>query len=151
MANLEFKDYVIAFMLSILFFYCMYFGFAAGLQTYYGIHGANTSFQNMTAGTRTSLNDMNEQLDAANDTATLWKETYTTDDAKDSTLVLFLKSIWGVVKGMFTSTFTIATLIFTVSHDVLGIPLLVIGVIIFIIIILLIFASYKVIKTGGWF
>jgi len=89
-----------------------------------------------------------EQIEGTSEDAQAWSDKFTSDNPLLSSGSLVLFAIWGVTKLVWTSVTSIFNLLFGGISNVLGIPVVVTGVLSSILIILLIFSAWRLIKAG---
>jgi len=138
--QLEFKDYIITFIVSALFIVSLYsFMTITGEKNDKDFTIDNNKIDFI--GLRGNLTNINEESET-------WQQAVTDDTVDKSLAIVVLVSIAGVSKLMWQSIIFIAKIYAQVSYNILGIDPLVSGTILTIIIIGIIFAFWRVIKNG---
>lgn len=139
----SFKYYVISFLLVGLFITALAsFGF--GLGNEYGVSQAD-----MGGDSGFDYDRLSAHVNETSEDAEGWAESFTSDNLFVSVGALVLFSIWGIIKLVFGSVILLFTVIFDGVTAVLGVPPMVTGVIFAILLISLIFAGWRTIKSGG--
>lgn len=139
-AELDFKDYIITFIISSLFIVGFYsFMVNLGEQNDKDLTIDNNKIDFI--GLERNLSNINEGAEG-------WQESVMDDTVDKSLAIVVLVSIAGVGKIMWGSITYILKIYAQVSYNILGIDPIVSGTIITIIIILMIFAFWRVIKNG---
>lgn len=142
MANFEgFKGYLVVFMLSSLFLVSLY-SFGIGIKNNYG------SDKDLLDSQQLDVEAYNIQLNQTATDATKWQEAFTSDNMFVALGSIVLFSIWGIFKLMWTAINGFITLIVGGATSVLGIDPIVTGTFVAILIIGMIFAVWRVIKSG---
>ena len=94
------------------------------------------------------LTSLEAELNQTNEDSGGW-QTAVSDDAIDPSFTsIILFSIWGVGKLMIGAVNAMATIYLEASYNVLGIDPMVLGTLVTILVVLLIFSIWKMIKTG---
>lgn len=139
----QFYTWAIIFLCTALFLVSLY-SFGIGLEEYYP--DANMTIND----DRIDLSGLETQLTASNNNTNNWAESYVAEDISlFGQTILFLKTIWGIVTDMFSMIITTAQILTKAGYEILGIPQLVTSLILGILLILLIFSSFKLLYTGG--
>lgn len=134
------KNYIIYLLLAGLFILALY-SFSNTITARYDKSvEVDDNLVNFT-GLEETLNNSDEQAEA-------WQEQVTEDRNFVWQGVILLKSIGQVAKGMIASIAVVIDIVFGAVYKVLGIPKIVTGVILAVLFITLLFAFYRVIKTG---
>ena len=94
------------------------------------------------------LTSLEAKVDNASSHAEGWQDRVTSDNPFVAVTSIILFSTWGVFKLMWTSTSGIVGIYFNGMYNILGIDPMVTGTISALLIIGLIFAIWKVVKTG---
>lgn len=141
----QLSSWIIVFIGTGLFMFCIY-AFAVSLEDYYTY--ANMSINDE----RIDLTNLEVTLNDSNENANTWRNSYLQQDVSLlERSILFIGSMVGIIQNIFGVIGTFFDIFFKAGEQILGIPPVVSGVVLFVLIILLIFASWKVFKTGGWF
>lgn len=139
----SFKYYVITFLVVGLFITALAtFGFGLGAE--YGV-----SEEDMGGDSGFNYEALADHVNSTSEDAKGWADAFTSDNLFISTGALVLFSIWGIVKLVFGSVILLFTVIFDGVTAVLGIPPMVTGVLFACLLISLIFAGWRVIKSGS--
>lgn len=141
MADDGFKDYIIKFLLAGLFIVCL-FSFGVSFTVDQGKSSDIINDNNLNIG------DLERQINETSEDAEAWGEAFRSDNVFVQLGAVIMFSIWGVMKLMWSSIITLFTLILDSASTVLGVPPIVLGVILAILIISLIFAGWRVVKRG---
>jgi hypothetical protein len=141
MAGLDFQEKLGAFILvGIVIISLVFFGS--------GMLASNGGTNNLVDETAINLSGFIDSVNQTSSTAENWNKAFTSDNNFLDVGAIVLKSFWESLKGMTSMMFGFIGLIAQISHNVLGIPSLVIGGIIAILIIGILFGAWKVMKTG---
>lgn len=139
----SFQYYVVTFLVVGLFITALaIFGFRLGSE--YGVSQAD-----MGGDEGFDYVSLESYVNETSDDAEGWAEAFTSDNLFVTTGALVLFSIWGVVKLVFGSVILLFTVIFDGVTAVLGVPAMVTNVLFAILLISLIFAGWRTIKSGG--
>jgi hypothetical protein len=138
-ADLGFKEYTINFLLIGLFIIGIV-SFGISLGNDYGVNNEDTGGLNYTA--------LNNSLSSAQSDADAWQKTFTSDNPVISIGGMVLVGIWLIIKSMFVIPYQIFSILIVGVVSVLGIPPVVVGIITAILIISLIYSSYRIVKLG---
>ena len=137
----DFKEYPINFLLAGLFIICM-IGFAVAVAGNYGQSSA------LMKSPQIDFSRLENQINTTSADANKWAETFKSDNLFVVAGGIVLFSIWGIVKLIWTSVLVMLTIFTDGASGLLGIPPIATGVLTAIVIIGLIFASWKLIKQG---
>lgn len=141
MAAQDFKGYMLGFLLAGLVIVCIYtFGTSVA-----DLYDSNTP---LVDDNKIDLTSLEQQINDSSASARTWEERFTSDNIFVATGSIILFSIWGIFKLMWTSINTLWTIYLEGMHNVLGVDPMITGVLTAIIIISLIFAVWRVVKTG---
>lgn len=136
----DFKSYIVVVLLAGLFLVALY-TFATQTATNYD--------QNFTVDdSKIDLTQLREQINETSADAQNWERSFTSDNLFVSLGSIVLFSVWGIFKLMWSSINSLTTIYFEGMHNVLGIDPMVTGTISAILIIGMIFAVWRAIKTG---
>jgi len=138
---LQFKDYVILFMLSGLFI-VSFIGFGVETAKNYGMSETLMKSESF------DFTRLENQIIQTSNDAEKWSNSTKSDSLFVSLGGLFFNSLWGTGKLIWGSIGAFASIITDGAKSVLGIPALATGTILAILSILLIFALWRTIKTG---
>lgn len=141
MTTATFEDLPISFLLIGLFIICI-FAFAGGLAVNYG---QNASVMDVPG---VDVSGIQEQVNSTSNSALSWQESLTSDNLFLGLGEIFLLSIWGIIKLIFSTILSFLGIFLALISGVLGIPPVVTGVIIAIVIIMVIFAAWRKLKAG---
>jgi uncharacterized protein YqhQ len=136
-----FQDYIIGFLLAGLFIVALY-SFATGVATNYGMDS------NLVDDEQINLTQLESEINQTSSRAEGWQDKFTSDNFFVSLGSIILFSLWGIFKLIWSVINTLSSIYLGGLNNVLGIPPLVTGIISAIIILGLIFAVWKSIKTG---
>lgn len=89
-----------------------------------------------------------QQLNKTNADAEKWAEAFKSDNLFVSAGAIVLYSIWGIAKTIWTAVTTFLTLYLDLAQAVLGFPPIVTSTITALVLISLIFAGWKLVKSG---
>lgn len=137
---MDLKHYVISFLLVALFFFSIFTFLTTFIYDNQDIENLSLEY--------IGLNDIEQQLAESNENAEGWRQSLEQENPVLSFGALVLFSIWGVGKLIIGSVVTVYSIVIGGLSHILGIPALVTGVITAILLISLIFAIWKMIKTG---
>lgn len=137
----ELKDYIISFTLVGLMVSCMFI-FIISLGSSYDktsvdLLGESSGFVNLEQKVNQSINESKQ-----------WENLLKSDKLLANAAGLVLFSIYGIGNLIYDSTIGFAVLIIDLANNILHVPSMVTGVIMVIIIVLLIFATWKMLKQG---
>lgn len=136
----DFKSYIIYFLLAGLFVIALY-SFATGIAENYN--------QNFTVDdSRLDLRGLEEQIETTGSQASVWESRFTSDNFFVSLGSIVLFSLWGIFKLIWSSINAFTTIFLQGMNNVLGVPPLVTGTLTAMLIIGMIFAIWRSIKTG---
>lgn len=141
MGSVGFKSFIIIFLIAGLFLVALY-SFATGIMA---------NYNKDTALIDSDVIDLTELEQQVNDTgrqAQAWERSFTSDNLFVSLGSIVLFSIWGIFKLMWSSVNALTSIYFEGAHNVLGLDPLVTGTLTALLIISMIFAVWRVIKTG---
>jgi len=138
---LQFKDYIIYFLLSGLFIIA-FIGFGVETAKNYGMSETLMKSESF------DFTKLENQISQTSNDANKWANATKSDSLFVSLGGLFFNSFWGTGKLIWGSTSALATIILDGASGVLGIPTIATGLILAILSILLIFAIWRTIKTG---
>lgn len=136
-----FQDYIVFFLLSGLFIVALY-SFGSGIAMNYG------QDSNIIDDEQINFTQLEIELNQTRSRAETWQNKFTSDNFFVAFGSIILFSLWGIFQLIWSVINTIMTIYLGGLHNVLGIPPLVTGSITAILIIGLIFAIWKSIKTG---
>jgi len=136
-----FQDYIISFLLAGLFIVALY-SFATGIALNYN------QDPNIIDDEQINLTKLESQINETRSSAETWQDKFTSDNFFVSLGSIILFSLWGIFQLIWTVVNNLSSIYFGAMNNVLGIPPLVTGTISSIMIIGLIFAVWKSIKTG---
>lgn len=134
------KSYVVTFLIVGLFIVSMFtfvFNFTAANKP---IAGFNSEGVNLT-GLQNTLQNTQEKAES-------WQESFSKDNPILALGELVVGSIWGVLKLIGDSIIIIFNIVFGAASQVLGIPPLALAVVSAILIMSIVLAIWKIIKTG---
>jgi len=134
------KQLVINALLAGLFLVC--------IISFGGILGNNYGKPNLMDTGYIDTDRVTTAINQTSQDAENWGEAFTSDNIFVSTGAIIIFSIWGVFKLIYTSVITMFVIYFDIVGTLFGLPAIVTGVLTAIIIITLIFAGWKLIKTG---
>ena len=137
----EFKEILPNILLSAVFVIAI-FTFATGMFS------ANDKDISQLSDGSIDYTELQEQTENMNANAGNWTETFQSDSIFIETGSLVLKSIWGILKLMWTAMSLLFNILITGSANVLGIPSLVVGTIITILVASIILTIWKVLRQG---
>lgn len=140
MAEKSFKEYVIGILLTAVFIISLY-NFAIGIGNNYDTDLSIDDKQIDLTSLESNVND------TTND-AQSWSETFRSDNPFVATGALIMFGIWGVIKLMWVSATVLFNILLGGMSTVLGVPPMITGTILTILLIGLIFAAWKAIKSG---
>lgn len=135
-----FASYIVFFLLAGLF--------VVGLYTWANNVGQNYDRDISIDNDKLDLAQLQTDINQTSADAKKWEQSFTSDNLFVALGSIVLFSIWGIFKLIWSSINTLGTIYFDGMNNVLGIDPMVTGVISAILIIGLIFAVYKAIKTG---
>ena len=138
---LQFKDYVILFMLSGLFI-VSFIGFGVETAKNYG------QSETLMKSEQFDFTKLENQISTTSNDAEKWGNATKSDNLFVSLGGLFFYSLWGIGKLIWGTIGSFASIITDGATAVLGIPAIATGIIIAILTISLIFALWRMIKTG---
>ena len=139
-AQTSFQGYLIAFLVAGLFLISLY-TFATQTAIRYDKNFSVDDSQIDLTNLRAQINDTSAQ-------AKVWESRFTSDNIFVATGSIVLFSIWGIMKLIWTSANSLITIYLQGMNNVIGFDPMVTGVISAIIIIGLIFAGWRALKTG---
>lgn len=134
---MEFKDYTIAFLLTLVCFIGVT-TFLSGIATNYGYA------DNYLKDERLDLNAMSLAVNSTD--AESYEVAFRQENIGLTAGYLVLESVWGIIKLMVVLPVTMFNLIAYGTIGVLGIPTIFIGALLDILLISLIIAGYKLLK-----
>lgn len=135
-----FANYIVFFLLAGLF--------VIGIYTWATSVGDNYDTNIQISDDKLDLAQLEQDINQTSSDAKKWEQSFTSDNLFVALGSIVLFSIWGIFKLIWSSINTLGTIYFDGMNNVLGIDPMVTGVISAILIIGLIFAVYKAIKTG---
>ncbi len=135
-----FANYIVFFLLAGLF--------VIGIYTWATSVGDNYDTDIQISEDKLDLAQLEDDINQTSADAKKWEQSFTSDNLFVALGSIVLFSIWGIFKLIWSSINTLGTIYFDGMNNVLGIDPMVTGVISAILIIGLIFAVYKAIKTG---
>lgn len=135
-----FKNYIIYALIAGLFILSLYM-FSSTITARY-------DKQVLLDNNLVNLSGLEKTLNESDEQAWEWKEQVTEDNNFVWQGVIMLKSVWTVSKSMIVSVLVVFDIAFGAVYKVLGIPKVVTGVILAVLFITIIFALWRVIKTG---
>lgn len=135
-----FANYIVFFLLAGLF--------VIGIYTWATNVGDNYDTDIQISEDKLDLAQLEDDINQTSADAKKWEQSFTSDNLFVALGSIVLFSIWGIFKLIWSSINTLGTIYFDGMNNVLGIDPMVTGVISAILIIGLIFAVYKAIKTG---
>jgi len=137
---MKFEHFPINFLLAGLVLTCI-IGFAISIGYDYGIPASDIIDSRIP--TEAIENQVNQTHTDAEEG---WGKSFTSENPQQESGLLVIKSIWGVMKSIWSSFLIIPRLLFGMIQEILGIPPIVTGTIISILVISLIFAMWRVMK-----
>ena len=137
---MEFKDYMVGFLLTIVCFISVT-AFLTGTAENYGFE------ENYMKDERIDFSGLEDAVDGLSGDAQAWEQSFRKDNLFLAIGVIALESIWAIIKLIFVVPITMFNLIATGTMGVLGVPALIVGAILDILIVGLIFAGWKAIKN----
>ena len=137
---MDLKDYSSSFIIVGLFIVCLFTFMTLLTGENTEISGIDTSAIN--------LEGLEGQLNSTREDAQDYIEGFSSENPLTAFGELVFFSIWGITKLIINSVILTFNIIFSGIADVLGIPGLVVGIVAAIVLIGLIFAAWKMIKTG---
>jgi hypothetical protein len=144
MSDGAFKDYPINLLLAGLFILAIV-GFGVGLAHNYG---EDESLMKGADGSGMDFSRLEQQVNQTSADANKWSSAFKSDNLFVVAGGIVLYSVWGIGKLMLNSVIVVFTIISDGATSVLGIPPIVTGVILAILIISLIFSLWRVIRAG---
>lgn len=138
---MDFKNYPINMLLAGLFIIAL-ISFAVTLANNYGESEA------LMKSDKIDFTRLEKQINSTSSDANKWAETFKSDNLFVVAGGIVLYSIWGITKLIWTSVTVMLTIFTDGASGLLGIPPIAVGVLTAIIIISLIFASWRLIKQG---
>ena len=141
MADTGIRGIVITLVVLSLFVICIY-NFGVEFMD------ANNGTSNFVDSDKLNIDSISEETRNMEQTSEDWKETFTSESTFVQSGVLFMSTMWQVAKLMFSSIITFLNLYFSIAYNVLGIPYVVTGVLLTVIIIILIFSIWRTFKVG---
>ncbi len=141
MANLDFKGYMLGFLLTGLVIVCIY-TYGISIADNYNVDTP------LIDSNKIDLTSLEQKVNDSSANAKNWEARFTSDNFFVSLGSIILFSIWGIFQLMWTSINTLWTIYLEGMHNVLGLDPMITGVLSAIIIIGLIFSVWRVIKTG---
>jgi len=139
-AQISFQEYIVIFLLAGLFLVAIY-TFATKI-------GDNYDTEISVDDSQIDLAQLQTQINETSTDARVWESRFTSDNIFVATGSIVLFSIWGIMKLIWSSINSLATIYLQGANNVLGIDPMVTGVVTAILIIGLIFAGWRAIKTG---
>ena len=136
----SFANYIVFFLLAGLF--------VVGLYTWANNVGQNYDRDISIPEDKLDLAQLQTDINQTSTDAKKWEQSFTSDNLFVALGSIVLFSIWGIFKLIWSSINTLGSVYFDGMNNVLGLDPMVTGVISAILIIGLIFAVYKAIKTG---
>ncbi len=137
----SFENYIGAFLLSALFLISLY-GFATSTGDRYN--------KNMTIDSqKIDLTGLQTKVEAAAEDSEKWQAAVREDKPDIYLAVVVLSSIWGVIRLIWSAVIGILNIFLQATYNVIGIPPIVTGVVVTLLIIGLIFAAWRKYKTGN--
>jgi len=140
MPKMEFKDYMIGFLLTVVCFLAVT-TFLTGTAENYGFE------EDYMKDERIDFSGLESAVDNLNGDAQAWEQSFRKDNLFLTLGVIALESIWAIIKLIFVIPIAMFSLIATGTIGVLGVPALIIGALLDILIVGLIFAGWKAIKN----
>lgn len=140
---MEYKDYIIGFVLTLVVFVSVT-TFLSGIAVNYGYSEGYMEDE------RIDLTGMSANLSKLEGDTQSWQNLFTSDDAFDTIKAIgeiALGSVVQIIFLIFAVPIAMFNLIAVGSIDVLGVPTLIIGVILDILIIGMIFAGWKLLRN----
>lgn len=137
---MEFKDYLIGFLLTVVCFISVV-TFLSGMAENYGYD------EDYMKDERIDFSGMEDAVDDLSGDAKAWEESFREDNLFLTLGVIALESVWGIIKLIFVVPISMFNLIATGTMGVLGVPTLIVGAILDILIIVLIFGAWKTLKN----
>lgn len=141
MASASFKEYLTMFLLVGLFLYGM-ISFATGLADSYGIPASRMDTDEV------NLSGIREGIGQLNEDSEKWTKSFTSDSVFVATGSLILFSVFGISKLVINSIINMANLIISSVSNLLGLPSIVTGTLMALLLVGLIFAGWRAIKLG---
>lgn len=136
-----FQDYIVFFLLAGLFLIAIY-SFASGVAVNYD------QDPELIDDELINLTQLESRLNQTRADAETWQDKFTSDNFFVALGSIVLFSLWGIFQLIWSVITSFSSIFLDGMNNVLGVPPLVTGVISAIIIIGLIFAVWKSIKTG---
>lgn len=136
-----FKDYVIYLLLIGLCLFAV-LSFAQGIATNYGL--STDVMQSDKIDTTAIYNQINE----TNEDASGWTQNFLSDNTFIALGGLLMFSVWGIIKLLYNTVILMFSLLLGGITNVLGLPPVVSGLLVTILVIGLIFAGWRVLKVG---
>lgn len=139
---MDFKDFPVNFLLAGLFIIAM-ISFGVVLAHNY------QKDETLMKSDKIDFSKLEAQVNSTSEDANAWAETFKSDNLFVVAGGIVLYSIWGITKLVWTSVLAMLTIFTDGASGILGIPPIATGVLTAIVIISLIFASWKLIKQGA--
>jgi len=140
MHKMEFKDYMIGFLLTLVCFISVT-TFLTGTAENYGFDESYMKDE------RIDFSGMALSVDQLEKDAQSWEQSFRKDNIAFVFGAIVLESLWTVIKLVFAVPITMFGLIATGTIGVLGVPTLIVGALLDILIVGLIFAGWKALKN----
>lgn len=136
----SFREYITIFLLVGLFLVAIY-TFGTNIASNYD---KDFSIDD----SKIDLTQLQNQINETSTEAKVWESRFTSDNIFVATGSIVLFSIWGIMKLVWSSINSLVTIYLQGANNVLGIDPMVTGVVTALLIIGLIFAGWRAIKTG---
>lgn len=137
----SFKEYATYFILTGLFLIAIING---GIQ----LARNNDVSQNVIDTEQSNLSALTKKLDLISDTSEGWRKSFQSDNPLTIGGNLIVQSIWSIGVLIFNSVLSVFIIISNVAYTTLGIPNIVSGIILTIIIIGMILATWRLMRAG---
>ena len=137
---MEYKNYLIGFLLTIVCFISVT-AFLTGTAENYG-YG-----EDYMKDERIDFSGLESAVEGLSGDTQAWEQSFRKDNLALVFGAIVLESLWTVIKLAFVVPVTMFTLLATGSIGVLGVPTLIIGALMDLLIIGLIFAGWKALKN----
>lgn len=137
---MEYKDYVIGFVMILVVFIAVN-TFLSGMAVNYGYDESYMQDE------RIDLTGMSANISSLESDTQQWERSFREENLFLAVGVLALESIWGIIKLMLVVPVAMFSLIATGSIGVLGVPALIVGALLDILLIALIVGAWKMLKN----
>ncbi len=136
---MKFEEFPKNFLLVGLFMFALLSGAIILASNY----GEDASFM---LDSRMPFLEIEQQINQSSKDSNTWKDSFSGENPKQESGLLVFRSIWGVMKTIWTSFMLIPNTLFSAAQYYLGIPPVVTGVLSALIIISVIFAMWRIMK-----